>query len=73
MQSAGLDEAQAGIKIARMPGASTGVPTYAKGHAEETGQAKADQASREPLDLLEHLPQNQNLSVLLLWAFHQLF
>ena len=28
MQSAGLDEAQAGIKIARMPGASTGVPTH---------------------------------------------
>ena len=50
-----------------------GDPTHDKGHAEETGQAKADQASREPLDLLEHLPPNQNLSVLLLWAFHQLF
>ena len=50
-----------------------GDPTHDKGHAEETGQAKADQASRDPLDLLEHLPQNQNLSVLLLWAFHQLF
>ena len=26
-----------------------------------------------PLDLLEHLPPNQNLSVLLFYAFHQLF
>ena len=26
-----------------------------------------------PLNLLEHLPQNQNLSVLLFCAFHQLF
>ena len=50
-----------------------GDPTHDKGHAEEIGQAKVDQASREPLDLLEHLPQNQNLSVLLLCAFHQLF
>ena len=35
--------------------------------------SKADQDSRDPLDLLEHLPQNQNLSVLLFCAFHQLF
>ena len=34
---------------------------------------KADQDSGDPLDLLEHLPQNQNLSVLLFCAFHQLF
>ena len=34
---------------------------------------EADQDSRDPLDLLEHLPQNQNLSVLLFCAFHQLF
>ena len=33
-----------------------GDPTHDKGHAEEIGQAKVDQASREPLDLLEHLP-----------------
>ena len=39
-----------------------GDPTHDKGHAEETWQAKADQASRDPLNLLEHLPQNQNLS-----------
>ena len=56
-----------------MPGATTGDPTHDKGHAEETWQAKADQASRDPLNLLEHLPQNQNLSVLLYYAFHQLF
>ena len=35
--------------------------------------SKADQDSRDPLDLLEHLPQNQNLSVLLFYAFHQFF
>ena len=34
---------------------------------------KADQDSGDPLDLLEHLPQNQNLSVLLFCAIHQLF
>ena len=56
-----------------LPGATTGDPTHDKGHAEETWQAKADQASRDPLNLLEHLPQNQNLSVLLYYAFHQLF
>ena len=32
---------------------------------------KADQDSRDPLDLLEHLPPNQNLSVLLSYAFCQ--
>ena len=42
--------------------ATTGDPTHDKGHTEETWQAKADQASRDPLNLLEHLPQNQNLS-----------
>ena len=46
-----------------MPGATTGDPTHDKGHVEETWQAKADQTSREPLNLFEHLPQNQNLSV----------
>ena len=35
--------------------------------------SKPDQNSRDPLDLLEHLPPNQNLSVLLFYAFHQLF
>ena len=33
-----------------------------KGHVKETWQAKADQNSRDPLNLLEHLPPNQNLS-----------
>ena len=32
---------------------------------------KVDQDSRDPLDLLEHLPRNQNLSVLLYYAFRQ--
>ena len=56
-----------------LPGATTGDPTHDKGHAERTWQAKADQASRDSLDLLEHVPPNQNLSVLLFCAFHQLF
>ena len=58
-----------------MLGATTGVPTRDKGHAEKTWQAKADQDSRDSLDLLEHLPQNQNLPVycLLYYAIHQLF
>ena len=33
---------------------------------------KVSQDSRAPLDLPEHLPQNQNLSVLLFYDFHQL-
>ena len=56
-----------------LPGATVGDPTRDKGHVEETWQATADQASRDPLDLLEHPLQNQNPSVLLFWAFHQLF
>ena len=31
---------------------------------------KANQDSKDSLDLLEHLPQNQNLSVLLFYDFH---
>ena len=34
---------------------------------------KVDQDSRDPLELLKHLPPNQNLSVLLFYVFHQLF
>ena len=57
------------------PGAPTGDPTHDKGHAEKTWQVKAEQDSRDSLDLLDHLPQNQNLSVycLLYYAFYQLF
>ena len=33
---------------------------------------KASQGLRTPLDLPERLPQNQNLSVLLFYDFHQL-
>ena len=33
---------------------------------------KGESGLEGPLDLLEHLPQNQNLSVLLLYNFHQL-
>ena len=38
----------------------------------EAWYAKVSQDSRGPLDLLEHLPQNQNLSVLPFYDFHQL-
>ena len=52
-----------------------GDPTHDKGHAEKIWQAKVDQDSRDSLDLLKHLPQNQNLSVycLLYYAFQPLF
>jgi len=58
---------------AKLPGATTGEPTHDKGHADKTWQAKVDQDSRDSLDLLEHLPRNQNLSVCcsLYYAFHQ--
>ena len=59
-----------------MLGATTGDPTHDKGHVEKTWQAKADQDSRDSLDLLEHLPWNQNLSVYCLlsnYAFQPLF
>jgi len=38
----------------------------------EAWYAKASQGSRDPLDLPEGLPPNQNLSVLLFYDFHQL-
>ena len=55
-----------------MPGATMGDPTHDEGHAEKPWQAKVDQDSRDPLDLLKHLPPNQNLSVLLFYDSHQL-
>ena len=51
-----------------MPGASSGDPTCDKGHEEEAWQAKVSQDLRDSLDLLEHLPQNQNLPVLLFFT-----
>ena len=56
-----------------MLGASTGVPTHDKGHAEKPDMQRQVRAQGAPLDLPEHLPQNQNLSVLLFYNFHQLF
>ena len=53
----------------RLPGASTGDPTHDKVMRRDlTG--KVDQDSRDPLDLLEYLPQN--LSILLSYAFRQI-
>ena len=49
-------------------GASTGDRTHDKGQEDEALQAKAPQDLRNPLDLLEHLPQNLNLSVLPLFT-----
>ena len=54
-------------------GARTGVPTHDKGHAERPDMQRRVRAQGAPLDLPEHLPQNQNLSVLLFHDFHQLF
>ena len=55
-----------------VPGASTGVPTHDKGHAERPDMQRRVRAQGAPLDLPEHLPQTQNLSVLLFYDFHQL-
>ena len=56
-----------------VPGASTGVPTHDKGHAERPDMQRRVRAQGASLDLPEHLPPNQNLSVLLFHDFHQLF
>lgn len=42
-----------------MSGATTGDPTHDKGHAEKIWQAKADQDSRDSLDLLKHPPETK--------------
>ena len=49
------------------------IPPMAKVIRKRPDGQRRDQASRDPLDLLEHLPPNQNLSVLLFYVFHQLF
>ena len=56
-----------------VPGASMGVPTHDKGHAERPDMQRRVRAQGASLDLPEHLPPNQNLSVLLFHDFHQLF
>ena len=38
-----------------------GVPTHDKGHAERPDMQRQVRAQGAPLDLPEHLPQNQNL------------
>ena len=58
LQSHGLQHARLAYKL----GASTGVPTHDEGHVERAWHTKVSQDLRGPLDLLEHLPQNQNLS-----------
>ena len=55
-----------------LQGASTGVPTHDKGHAERPDMQRRVRTQGASLDLPEHLPQNQNLSVLLFYDFHQL-
>ena len=51
-----------------MPGVSTGDPSHDKVMQRDLA-GKADQVSRGPLP--KHLPQNQNLSVLLYHVSHQ--
>ena len=59
-----------------LPGASPGVPTHDKVMRESPdGQGESGlkgAALPSPPDLPEHLPQNQNLSVLLFYDFYQL-
>ena len=45
-----------------------GDPSHDKGHEDEALQAKKIQGLRDPLDLLELLPPNQNLIVLLFFT-----
>ena len=45
-----------------------GDPTHDKGHEDEALQEKTTQDLRDPLKLLEHVPQNLNLSVLPLFT-----
>ena len=57
-----------------LPGASTGVPTHDKVMRENPDRQGESELEDHPLtpDLPERLPQNQNLSVLLFYNFHQL-
>ena len=57
-----------------LPGASMGVPTHDKVMRENPDRQGKSGLEDQPLspDLPEHLPQNQNLSVLLFYNFHQL-
>ena len=49
------------------------IPPMTKVMRKRPDGQRRDEDSRDPLDLLKHLPPNQNLSVLLFYAFHQLF
>ena len=51
---------------------SLGHPTHDKVMWKSPGK-QGLRTRQTPLDLLEHLPPNQNLSVLLFYAFHQFF
>ena len=59
------------MNIYLMPGASTGDPTHDK-VMRKRPDGQGESGLEGPLDLLEHLPQNQNLSVLLFYDFYQL-
>ena len=53
-------------------GASTGVPTHDKGHVERPDMQRQARTQGGPWICLSIYPQNQNLSVLLFYDFHQL-
>ena len=56
-----------------LPGPSTGVPTHDK-VMRESPDGQGESGLKGAISgLPEHLPQNQNLSVLLFHDFHQLF
>ena len=73
VQSLGWEDSlEVGMAICQEPAQEIPSMTRSSGR-DLTG--KADQDSRDSLDLLKHLPQNQSLSVycLLYYVFHQLF
>ena len=49
-----------------------GDPTHDKVMLRKRPDGQGESGLEGPLDLLEHLPQNQNLSVLLFYDFYQL-
>ena len=60
------------MNIYLTPGASMGDPTHDKVMLRKRPDGQGESGLEGPLDLLEHLPQNQNLSVLLFYDFYQL-
>ena len=63
-------ESQVGLRKCREPARE--IPPMTRSSGRDLTR-KVDQDLRDPMDLLEHLPQNQNLSVLLFYVFTKAF